>query len=152
MVITLQLLANTATRANSMASVKELVHRDQTTKSIPQSTVNTVIAVTVILGVIFIAFALFVIYWMYMRSIDRQERRDRERRDHHAQLEISRKQKSSPSTTLQKDRSKSDALIEKDRRPRRGSGWSHGKCQSLTTSFSLIKLMDQGGGPKGIRR
>ena len=142
MVNTLQLLADTATRGSSMASIKELVHRDQTTKSVPQSTVNTVIAVTVILGVIFIAFALFVIYWMYMRSIDRQERRDRERRDHHAQLEMSRKQISSPSRTLQKDRSKSDAPIEKDRRPRRGSGWSHGKCKSVTISFWLTNIMD----------
>ena len=135
-----------------MASVQGLVHRDQASNSIPNSTVNTVIAVTVILGVIFIAFALFVIYWMYMRSIDRQERRDRERRDHHAQLEMSRKRKPSPSRISQKDRrSKSGVLVEKDRRPRRGSGWFYGKCKSVITLFTLIIIMDQGG-LKGTRR
>ena len=113
-----------------MASVHGLVHRDQTSKSVPKSTVNTVIAVTIILGVIFIAFALFVIYWMYMRSIDRHERRVRERRKYRAQLEMSRKLDSSPSGTLQKDRrSKDGALVDKDRQRSRGSGWSHGKLQ-----------------------
>lgn len=147
----LQLLANTTISGVSKASVKGLVRRDQTSKSVPQNTVNTVIAVTIILGVLFIAFALFVIYWMYMRSIDRKERRDRARRTH-AQLEMSRKQKSPPSETSQNDRrSRGDALVEKDRRPRRGNGRSRGKCKSVIMLFPLINITDQGG-LKGIRR
>ena len=135
-----------------MASAQRLVYRDQTSKSVPKNTVNTVIAATIILGVIFIAFALFVIYWMYMRSIDRQERRDRERRDRHAQLEMSRQLNPAPARTSQKDReSKSSALVEKDRGFRRSSGWSHGEYKSETILFSLIGIMDQVG-LKGIRR
>ena len=109
-------------------SVQGLVQRDQAQKSVPQSTVNTVIAVTVILGVIFVAFALFVIYWMYMRSIDRRDRREQKKLQRLTRLATSRKQKDgSPRFLQQQDKYKEGSTKSEYGRPWGGNVRSPGK-------------------------
>lgn len=110
--------------------IQGLVQRDQAQKSVPQSTVNTVIAVTVILGVIFVAFALFVIYWMYMRSIDRRDRREQQRMERLTRLATSRKQKDRSSRVLQQqNKYKEGGTKSEYGRPRGGNVRSPGKYE-----------------------
>ena len=108
--------------------IQGLVQRDQAQNSVPQSTVNTVIAVTVILGVIFIAFALFVIYWMYMRSIDRRDRKEQQKRERLNRLAPNRKQEDWSSRALQQQSKRKEGGTDSEYgRPRGGNARSPGK-------------------------
>lgn len=99
--------------------LSRLVPRDQSEKSVPMVSINTIIALTVILGVLFIAFALAWIYWLYMRKIDRKARLDRERT--HKMLRSKTVSRESPDSGSQRRTGPAN--------PRSGGGRGHSRSK-----------------------